>query len=213
VRFLFILISLSFQVSAQDSEDKEFIELYLKIQSLEKEIAILRNEIEVMQTQLDFYQTNNAEKISNIDAKLTSIMSIEDLQRSQPLIEQPEQVLNTYDQAILLIRKGRLNEALSALNTFVQVNDDSENTPLAYFWMGEINLTNGNLAVATQNYNTLVGLYPTHWKVPLAKFKLGTIYLQQGNNVRAIAQLENVIKEFPESSAAKASAETLSSLE
>ncbi len=213
MRFLFILISLSFQVSAQDSEDKEFIELYLKIQSLEKEIAILRNEIEVMQTQLDFYQTNNAEKISNIDAKLTSIMSIEDLQRSQPLIEQPEQVLNTYDQAILLIRKGRLNEALSALNTFVQVNDDSENTPLAYFWMGEINLTNGNLAVATQNYNTLVGLYPTHWKVPLAKFKLGTIYLEQGNDVRAIAQLENVIKEFPESSAAKASAETLSSLE
>ena len=213
MRFLLILISLSFQVSAQDSEDKEFIELYLKIQSLEKEIAILRNEIEVMQTQLDFYQTNNAEKISNIDAKLTSIMSIEDLQRSQPLVEQPEQVLNTYDQAILLIRKGRLNEALSALNTFVQVNDDSENTPLAYFWMGEINLTNGNLAVATQNYNTLVGLYPTHWKVPLAKFKLGTIYLEQGNNVRAIAQLENVIKEFPESSAAKASAETLSSLE
>ena len=213
MRFLFILISLSFQVSAQDSEDKEFIELYLKIQSLEKEIAILRNEIEVMQTQLDFYQTNNAEKISNIDAKLTSIMSIEDLQRSQPLIGQPEQVLNTYDQAILLIRKGRLNEALSALNTFVQVNDDSENTPLAYFWMGEINLTNGNLAVATQNYNTLVGLYPTHWKVPLAKFKLGTIYLEQGNDVRAIAQLENVIKEFPESSAAKASAETLSSLE
>ena len=213
MRFLFILISLSFQVSAQDSEDKEFIELYLKIQSLEKEIAILRNEIEVMQTQLDFYQTNNAEKISNIDAKLTSIMSIEDLQRSQPLIEQPEQVLNTYDQAILLIRKGRLNEALSALNTFVQVNNASENTPLAYFWMGEINLTNGNLAVATQNYNTLVGLYPTHWKVPLAKFKLGTIYLEQGNDVRAIAQLENVIKEFPESSAAKASAETLSSLE
>ena len=213
MRFLFIFISLSLHLPAQDSGDKEFIELYLKIQSLEKEIAILRNEIEVMQTQLDFYQTSNAEKISNIDAKLTSIMSIEDLQRSQPLIEQSEQVLNTYDQAILLIRKGRLNEALSALNTFVQVNNDSENTPLAYFWMGEINLTNGNLAVATQNYNTLVGLYPTHWKVPLAKFKLGTIYLEQGNNVRAIAQLENVIKEFPESSAAKASAETLSSLE
>ena len=213
MRFLFIFISLSFHLPAQDSGDNEFIELYLKIQSLEKEIAILRNEIEVMQTQLDFYQTSNAEKISNIDAKLTSIMSIEDLQRSQPLIEQSEQVLNTYDQAILLIRKGRLNEALSALNTFVQVNNDSENTPLAYFWMGEINLTNGNLAVATQNYNTLVGLYPTHWKVPLAKFKLGTIYLEQGNNVRAIAQLENVIKEFPESSAAKASAETLSSLQ
>ena len=79
--------------------------------------------------------------------------------------------------------------------------------------MGEINLTNGNLAVATQNYNTLVGLYPIHWKVPLAKFKLGTIYLEQGNKERAVALFESVIKEYPDSSAAKASAETLSSLE
>ena len=111
------------------------------------------------------------------------------------------------------LRKGQLNEALSALNTFVQTNNDSDDTPLAYFWMGEINLTNGNLAVATQNYNTLVGLYPAHWKVPLAKFKLGTIYLEQGSNERAVAILESVIREYPDSSAAKASAESLSGLE
>ncbi|MDP7403775.1 MAG: tetratricopeptide repeat protein, partial [Gammaproteobacteria bacterium] len=96
---------------------------------------------------------------------------------------------------------------------FVQSNNDSDDTPLAYFWMGEINLTNGNLAVATQNFNTLVGLYPTHWKVPLAKFKLGTIYFEQGNKERAVALFESVIREYPDSSAAKASAETLSSLE
>ena len=44
---------------AQENSDKEFIELYLKIQNLEKEIATLRNEIEVIQTQLDFYQEKN----------------------------------------------------------------------------------------------------------------------------------------------------------
>ena len=197
----------------QDDGDKEFIELYLKIQSLEKEIASLRNEIEVIQTQLDFYQSKNLEKIDEIDSKLTSLMSIEDLQQSQAIVERNDQVLNSYDQAVLLIRKGQLNEALSALNTFVQTNNDSDDNPLAYFWMGEINLTNGNLAVATQNYNTLVGLYPSHWKVPLAKFKLGTIYLEQGNNERASVILESVVKDYPDSSAAKASAETLSSLE
>ena len=197
---------------AQEITDKEFIELYLKIQNLENEIATLRNEIEVMQTQLDFYQAKNIEKISEIDAKLTSLMSIEDLQQSEVIVERNNQVFNSYDQAILLIRKGQLNEALSALNAFVQTSDDSDDTPLAYFWMGEINLTNGNLAVATQNYNTLVGLYPTHWKVPLAKFKLGTIYLEQGSKQRAVAILETVIREYPDSSASKASAETLTRL-
>ena len=112
-----------------------------------------------------------------------------------------------------MIRKGQLNEALSALNAFAQTNNDSDDTPLAYFWMGEINLTNENLAVATQNYNTLVGLYPAHWKVPLAKIKLGTIYSEQGNKERAVALFESIIREYPDSSAAKASAEALSSLE
>ena len=210
----FLLVSfLSLNILAEENSDKEFIELYLKIQNLEKEIATLRNEIEVIQTQLDFYQEKNIQKINEIDSKLISLMSIEDLQKSEAIVERDDKVLNSYDEAILLIRKGQLNEALSALNAFVQSNNDSDDSPLAYFWMGEINLTNGNLAVATQNYNTLVGLYPAHWKVPLAKFKLGTIYNEQGNKERAVALFESIIREYPDSSAAKASAEALSSLE
>ena len=210
----FLLVSfLSLNILAEENSDKEFIELYLKIQNLEKEIATLRNEIEVIQTQLDFYQEKNIQKINEIDSKLISLMSIEDLQKSEAIVERDDKVLNSYDEAILLIRKGQLNEALSALNAFVQSNNDSDDSPLAYFWMGEINLTNGNLAVATQNYNTLVGLYPAHWKVPLAKFKLGTIYSKQGNKERAVALFESIIREYPDSSAAKASAEALSSLE
>ncbi len=98
---------------AQENSDKEFIELYLKIQNLEKEIATLRNEIEVIQTQLDFYQEKNIQKINEIDSKLISLMSIEDLQKSEAIVVRDDQVLNSYDQAILLIRKGQLNEALS----------------------------------------------------------------------------------------------------
>ena len=146
----FLLASfLSLNILAEENSDKEFIELYLKIQNLEKEIATLRNEIEVIQTQLDFYQEKNIQKINEIDSKLISLMSIEDLQKSEAIVERNDKVLNSYDEAILLIRKGQLNEALRALNAFVQSNNDSDDSPLAYFWMGEINLTNGNLFVST----------------------------------------------------------------
>ena len=91
----FLIIILSLFAQAQENADKEFIELYLKIQNLEKEIATLRNEIEVMQTQLDFYQAKNIEEISEIDAKLTSLMSIEDLQQSEVIDERNNQVLNS----------------------------------------------------------------------------------------------------------------------
>lgn len=211
-KILLIILLSSFSFSQAD-ENKEFIELYLKIQTLEKEIAYLRNELEVMQTQLDFYQNRNLELINSLDSRLTSVMSIEDLQKIEVQNTEETKSLNTYDEAILLIRKGRLSDALNSLSVYIQNSPDSENTPLAYFWMGEINLTNENLAVATQNFNTLVGLYPTHWKVPLAKFKLGSIYLEQGSLDRAAAQFESVIREYPQSSAAKASSEALSSLE
>ena len=213
MRYLFTLFLISSLIFSQSDEDKEFIELYLKIQSLEKEIALLRNEVEILETQVKFYQEKNIELIDEIDSKLISLMSVEDL-KSFDSKEAPQlQTLNSYEQAIVLIQKGNLDEALTALNVYVQNAEESDETPLAYFWLGEINLSNGNLAVATQNFNTLIGLYPSHWRVPLAKYKLGTIYLEQGDKDRALAQFESVIKDFPESSAAKASRESLSSLE
>ena len=213
MKYLFTLFLISPLIFSQSDEDKEFIELYLKIQSLEKEIALLRNEVEILETQVKFYQEKNVELIDEIDSKLISLMSVEDLKSFEPKEPSQLQTLNSYEQAIVLIQKGNLDEALTALNVYVQNAEESDETPLAYFWLGEINLSNGNLAVATQNFNTLIGLYPSHWRVPLAKYKLGTIYLEQGDKDRALAQFEIVIKDFPESSAAKASRESLSSLE
>ena len=213
MKYLFILLLISPLAFSQSDEDKEFIELYLKIQSLEKEIASLRNEVEILDTQVKFYQERNVELIDEIDSKLISLMSVEDLKSIESNDTPQTQTLNSYEQAIVLIQKGNLDAALTALNVYVQNAEESDETPLAYFWLGEINLSNGNLAVATQNFNTLVGLYPAHWRVPLAKYKLATIYLEQGDEDRAVAQFESVVRDFPESSAAKASRESLSSLE
>tara|TARA_B100000401_G_scaffold145717_1_gene96785 strand:- start:55 stop:669 length:615 start_codon:yes stop_codon:yes gene_type:complete len=198
---------------SQSDEDKEFIELYIKIQSLEKEIASLRNQIEILDTQVQFYQDKNIELIDEIDSKLISLMSVEDLKSVKSNESSQPQNLNSYEQAIVLIQKGDLDGALTALNVYIQNAEESDETPLAYFWLGEINLSKGNIAVATQNFNTLIGLYPAHWRIPLAKYKLGTIYLEEGDKGRALAQFESIIKDFPDSSAAKASRESLSSLE
>ena len=213
MKYLFILLLISPLAFSQSNEDKEFIELYLKIQSLEKEIALLRNQVEILETQVKFYQERNVELIDEIDSKLISLMSVEDLKSIESNGTPQTQTLNSYEQAIVLIQKGNLDAALTALNVYVQNAEESDETPLAYFWLGEINLSNGNLAVATQNFNTLIGLYPAHWRVPLAKYKLATIYLEQGDEDRAVAQFESVVRDFPESSAAKASRESLSSLE
>ena len=49
MRLLSLLFFLALSAFPQSESDKEFIELYLKIQALEKEIALLRNEVEVLE--------------------------------------------------------------------------------------------------------------------------------------------------------------------
>ena len=213
MKYLFTLFLISPLIFSQSDEDKEFIELYLKIQSLEKEIALLRNEVEILETQVKFYQEKNIELIDEIDSRLISLMSVEDLKSFESAKVVEMQALNSYEQAIVLIQKGDVEGALTALNVYIQNAEESDQTALAYYWLGELNIANGNLAIAAQNLNTLIGLYPAHWRVPHAKYQLGIIHLEQGDKDRAIAQFESVIRDFPESSPAKASRESLSSLE
>ena len=212
--FLFSLIFVLQGVTQATDSDKDFLSLFIKIQNLEKEIAQLRNEIEVLEAEVKYYESQNKNSIDGLELKVLSLMSLDNLQNAEStLSEKSDQLLNSYEEAIILIQKGNLVEAVNALNNFVTNNQDDEQTPLAYFWLGELNLSQNNLALSIQNFNTLIGLYPSHWRVPLAKYKLGTIYLEQGNTNRAKTQFEFVIAEYPDSSAAKASRESLDSLE
>ena len=106
---------------SQSDEDKEFIELYIKIQSLEKEIASLRNQIEILDTQVQFYQDKNIGLIDEIDSKLISLMSVEDLKSVKSNESSQPQNLNSYEQAIVLIQKGDLDGALTALNVYMKL--------------------------------------------------------------------------------------------
>ena len=212
--FLFSLIFNLQGIAQETDSDKDFLSLFIKIQNLEKEIAQLRNEIEVLEAEVKYYEAQNKNSIDGLELKVLSLMSLDNLQNAESTLgEKSDQLLNSYEEAIILIQKGNLVEAVNALNNFVTNNQDDEQTPLAYFWLGELNLSQNNLALSIQNFNTLIGLYPSHWRVPLAKYKLGAIYLEQGNTNRAKTQFEFVIAEYPDSSAAKASRESLDSLE
>ena len=209
---LAVISSLSF--SQDNQEEKEFIQLFLKMQELEKEIAELRNQVEILEAKVDYYESKSTTSIDDLEIKVLSLMSIDALKDVETnLNDRSNELLNSYEEAIVLIQKGNLVEALNALNNFVSTNQNEEQTPLAYFWLGELNLSQNNLALSIQNFNTLIGLYPNHWRVPLAKYKLGVIYLEQGDTERAKNQFEFVIKDYPDSSAARASRDSLDSLE
>ena len=56
-------------------------------------------------------------------------MSVEDLKSIEPNDTPQTQTLNSYEQAIVLIQKGNLDAALTALNVYVQNAEESDETP------------------------------------------------------------------------------------
>jgi TolA-binding protein len=196
------------------ADDEEFIELYLKIQELEQEIALMRNQIEILNTKQDFFERQNEKSFNDLELKILSYKNIEDLELIDgEFLTENTNPLNSYEEGIVLIKKGDFVNALIALKNFINLPEKNEQTPLAYFWLGELNLNLGDYEQSIQDFNTLIGLYPGHWRTPLAKYKLGVIYLEEGDSERAREQFKLVIDEFPESSAAEASRVALDGLE
>ena len=207
----FILFTALLSVRA---DDDEFIELYLKIQELEQEIAVMRNQIEILNTKQDFFERQNEKSFNDLELKILSYKNIEDLELIDgEFLTENTNPLNSYEEGIVLIKKGDFVNALIALKNFINLPEKNEQTPLAYFWLGELNLNLGDYEQSIQDFNTLIGLYPGHWRTPLAKYKLGVIYLEEGDSERAGEQFKLVIDEFPESSAAEASRVALDGLE
>ncbi|RPF73234.1 MAG: hypothetical protein CBE45_001235 [Thiotrichales bacterium TMED285] len=206
----FILFSALLSVRA---DDDEFIELYLKIQELEQEIAVMRNQIEILNTKQDFFKRQNEKSFNDLELKILSYKNIEDLELIDgEFLTENTNPLNSYEEGIVLIKKGDFVNALIALRNFINLPEKNEQTPLAYFWLGELNLNLEDYEQSIQDFNTLIGLYPGHWRTPLAKYKLGVIYLEEGDSERAREQFKLVIDEFPESSAAEASRVALDGL-
>ena len=206
----FILFSALLSVRA---DDDEFIELYLKIQELEQEIAVMRNQIEILNTKQDFFKRQNEKSFNDLELKILSYKNIEDLELIDgEFLTENTNPLNSYEEGIVLIKKGDFVNALIALRNFINLPEKNEQTPLAYFWLGELNLNLEDYEQSIQDFNTLIGLYPGHWRTPLAKYKLGVIYLEEGDSERAREQFKLVIDEFPESSTAEASRVALDGL-
>lgn len=111
-------------------------------------------------------------------------------------------VREEYNQAYELIKQRRYDEAVVALHSFVNNNPDSDLTPNAYYWLGEVYLVLPKLEQARQSFIVVVGKYPDHRKAADAMYKLGVTYHRIGNETEAEFYLNQTIAKYPNTSAA-----------
>ena len=123
---------------------------------------------------------------------------------ARDVAEQPGEG-EAYRAAYALVRGQEFDSAVDAFNGFLERFPDGRYAPNAHYWLGELYLVVQPMdaEAARQSFMLLLTQYPDNAKVPDALFKLGRVHYIKGNSDRAREFLDRVIREYPNSPAAR----------
>ena len=210
-----LLIFLALPLNLFSNQADEGVELlYQKISELEKEIAELRSQLEensiLVERSLELQQQRYLDldsrilEITSIKKNIVSESSEEGLANSY---EQEEKLL--YKNALELFEASRYAEALEIFSEVIISYPDGIYTPDAYFWSGELFLTQGLYEDAKLSYAKVFEQFPDHVRSADSLYKLGEIYRIDLDLTEATNYYERVISLFPDSGAAQLSKKSL----
>lgn len=215
IKYKFLIFFLALPLNLFSDQTDEGVELlYQKISELEKEIAELRSQLEensvLVERSLELQQQRYLDldsrilELSSIEKNIVSESSEEGLAISY---EQEEKLL--YKNALELFEASRYAEALEIFSEVIISYPDGIYTPDAYFWSGELFLTQGLYEDAKLSYAKVFEQFPDHVRSADSLYKLGEIYRIDSDLIEATNYYERVVSLFPDSGAAQLSKKSI----
>ena len=208
----FIILALFFNtLLANDNEDVKTDILFLKIQELESEIAILRNKVESQDYLIEKLINESISSNDEVNENIEDFALNSDIRFTG--IDDPKSIEQVYESAIEALEDQDLEKAFKLFNYFVESFNDEDKKPLSYFWLGEISLINNELNQSKDFFMELISLYPNHYRVPLAHKKVGDIYLKTNDINKAKDKYNFVVREYPNNTASSLALQLLKNME
>ena len=215
IKYKFLIFFLALPLNLFSDQTDEGVELlYQKISELEKEIAELRSQLEensvLVERSLELQQQRYLDldsrmlELSSNEKNIVSESSEESLAISY---EQEEKLL--YKNALELFEASRYAEALEIFSEVIISYPDGIYTPDAYFWSGELFLTQELYEDAKLSYAKVFEQFPDHVRSADSLYKLGEIYRIDSDLIEATNYYERVISLFPDSGAAQLSKKSI----
>jgi tol-pal system protein YbgF len=197
------------------------------VELLQRELQQLRGQVEELNYNLERLKQDQKQRYLDLDRRVVSLSSQPSVANetqvatvvsqtpqdgNEPALGQvivaqetydPEVEKAAYNAAFTLIRERQYDASIVALLAFV--NDFQQGALLgnAHYWLGEVYMVQGDASLAAETFEIVIGEFPEHRKIPDALYKAGVAYQNVGNVVKANQMLQRVLKEYPDSSAAR----------
>jgi tol-pal system protein YbgF len=112
---------------------------------------------------------------------------------------------DAYRAAYALVRGQEFDAAVSAFRSFLQEYPAGRYAPNAHYWLGELYLVLDppDPEASRQAFMLLLTQYPDNAKIPDALYKLGRVHFMKGSRDKSREFLQRVLREYPDSSAAR----------
>jgi tol-pal system protein YbgF len=102
-----------------------------------------------------------------------------------------------YQAALVHLRAGRHDQAVSALRAFVSAHPQHDLADNAQYWLGECFYDRKDYSTALREFRRVADDFPQGNKVPDALLKLGLSYLALGSARPAQEALGDLVRRFP----------------
>ncbi|NQY50155.1 MAG: tol-pal system protein YbgF [Colwellia sp.] len=218
------LISLSRKL---DSRNKAQVNIQRQLDQLQSEVNELRGVTELHTHKLGQVLERQRELYQEIDRRVNEVLASTSKTASATVI--PSASINTavnassysdnlteneaYDRALNLVLKDkRYQQAIVEFKAFNNNFPNSSYAPNAHYWLGQLLFNQGEHAQASQEFMIVVNKHKDSTKRPDALLKLAMVAQKQKDNKKAIARYQQLLKEYPESTAAKLAKPRLASL-
>ena len=204
-------------------------QLFMQLQQMQEEIALLRGMLEEQQHEIRQLRQENLERYQTLDSRLSDNSGAQagsqasaNEQANMGAAAPAAQASNSeadpakeklyYEASFDLIKEREFDKAQQAFTAFLRKYPQSQYAGNAQYWLGEVSLVQGDLQAAGKAFAMVSHNYPQHNKVPDSLYKLADVERRLGNADKARGILQQVVAQFPDSSAAQLAQQDLRKL-
>ncbi|TYK64533.1 tol-pal system protein YbgF [Colwellia echini] len=211
-----------------DARNKAQIKLQRQLDQLQTEVSELRGVTELHTHQLGQVLERQRELYKEIDRRVNEVL---ETSSKTPVAAAPSVSATTtstastagyssnltenesYDRALNLVLKDKsYKQAIVEFRAFNKSFPKSSYAPNSHYWLGQLLFNQGDLGEAHDEFLVVVNVHKDSTKRPDAMLKLAMVAEKQKDNQKAITTYQQLLKEYPTSTAATLAKPRLASL-
>lgn len=209
------------------------MEMYKRMEQLQAEVLKLRGENEELAHQLEELKKQQQTMYIDLDQRVQGLsaggsgapqvpfdesaspdgVAPEDATAAQPApAGDPGNRQAAYQKAFNTLKEGKYPEAIKEFKNFIAAYPTGDYADNAHYWLAEAYYVSRDFNASREIFRKLIKDFPQSAKVPDALLKIGFIEYETGQKANAKELLSEVVKRYPDSSAAKLAEKRLDKL-